>query len=671
MPQLVKDVRRCEGMINQASIWPCEFVAGHYATWVLTLEIGSDGVRPGSTIRITPSGNPVVRPPGQTFLPAEENYISAYCRDSVRLEAVSDPWLEVTLRLLEGELRGGDVVRVVYGDRRWGSPGLRLKGVTCDLRFDISVTVGDGKALSPADQPTLHILPDQPSELLLRAQSTIRQDGKCWLLARVVDKHGNTVRDCPGEVHVSPIHGLGIPSGVRWQFQDRAVAHLSCRLRDGKPAGRLWFRAVAPTLGLKGVSNPVEVDLTEKAESIYWGDLHCHSNLEQGLESPEFLYDYAKNVEHLDFLGHVEHNWGVPTRWTGHRWRNWQGDTSDVQSYNEATWKYRKELVRRFYEPGKFVPFLCNEWASTVYGHMNIYYTDGDGPLIYPPNSWDAAASPNQVWKQLEGQEAIVIPHHTSSKTGAGRPKGGRQFRWSFEGQDLASSVEFWSKHWSSGGFDWAEYNGNFIRLVEIYSKHGSSEYFGCPRAMRGQQADGCVQTALNMGCRVGFVGGSDSQATRPGSSLAYDLTYRQGGLTAVFASKLDRPSIYAALKARRCYATTGQRIIVRFWVNGAFMGEEVELDDPEAYKEIHFDVASVGPLSVVEVVKDGRVIYRYDARPVPQLGWWRDNGWEVENWVLDKEPTLVPSYYYLRVIQQDGEMAWSSPVWVLPSANQ
>lgn len=660
---------KAKRMISQVSIWPREFVAGGYATWGLSLEIGPEGIQSGSAIRITPSGNPIVRPPGQTSLPAEENYISVYGPNSVRLKAASDPWLEVSLNLVEGELRAGDITRIVYGDQRWGSPGLRLKGVASELRFRISVSPGDDELFSLDDHPTLYILPDKPSQLLLRAQSTIRQDGECWLMAHLVDQHGNTVRDCSGGVYFFPIGGFEIPSDVRWQSQEEAVAHSSCQLKDNQPVERIRFRAVAPTLGFKAVSNPVEVNLAEEAESIYWGDLHCHTNLEQGLESPEFLYDYAKNVEHLDFVGHVEHNWDVPTRWTGHRWRDWQG-VSDVQSYNEATWEYRKELVQRFYEPGKFVPLLCNEWASSVYGHMNIYYPDDDGPLIYPPDRWKAMASPNQVWEQLEGQEAIVVPHHTSSQIGPGRPKDGRQFHWSFEDQNPASSEEIWSKHWGSGGFDWTQYNSNFMRLVEIYSKHGSSEYFSCPRAVRDQQADGCVQQALNMGCKLGFVAGSDSHATRPGSSLAYDLTYRQGGLTAVFAPKLDRPSIYAALRARRCYATTGQRIIVRFWVNGAFMGEEIELDDPEMYKEIHFDVAGVGPLSVVEVVKDGSVIYRYDAQSASQFGWWRDNGWERENWVLDKEPTLTPSYYYLRVIQQNGEMAWSSPVWTLPPSN-
>jgi hypothetical protein len=33
----------------------------------------------------------------------------------------------------------------------------------------------------------------------------------------------------------------------------------------------------------------------------------------------------------------------------------------------------------------------------------------------------------------------------------------------------------------------------------------------------------------------------------------------------------------------------------------------------------------------------------------------------------LDTEPLPGRSYYYVRVIQKDNEMAWSSPVWLEP----
>jgi len=50
------------------------------------------------------------------------------------------------------------------------------------------------------------------------------------------------------------------------------------------------------------------------------------------------------------------------------------------------------------------------------------------------------------------------------------------------------------------------------------------------------QVQEGCVQAALERGCKVGFIANADTHASRPGSDLAGDLFVRQGGLTAVFA---------------------------------------------------------------------------------------------------------------------------------------
>ena len=49
-------------------------------------------------------------------------------------------------------------------------------------------------------------------------------------------------------------------------------------------------------------------------EKIFWGDLHCHSNLGQALEGPDFLYIYARDEERLDFICHTEHDAGTEDR---------------------------------------------------------------------------------------------------------------------------------------------------------------------------------------------------------------------------------------------------------------------------------------------------------------------------------------------------------------------
>ena len=59
-------------------------------------------------------------------------------------------------------------------------------------------------------------------------------------------------------------------------------------------------------------------------------------------------------------------------------------------------------------------------------------------------------------------------------------------------------------------------------------------------------------------------------------------------------------------------------------------------------------------------------------------MGWWRslrhgDSGGIAIHSVArvarpdDRFDAAMPTYYYLRLTLADGEMAWSSPIWVTP----
>jgi len=43
-------------------------------------------------------------------------------------------------------------------------------------------------------------------------------------------------------------------------------------------------------------------------------------------------------------------------------------------------------------------------------------------------------------------------------------------------------------------------------------------------------------------------------------------------GLTAIYAKSLDKKDFWEALQARRCYATTGERMLLWVDVQGTFM---------------------------------------------------------------------------------------------------
>ena len=125
------------------------------------------------------------------------------------------------------------------------------------------------------------------------------------------------------------------------------------------------------------------------------------------------------------------------------------------------------------------------------------------------------------------------------------------------------------------------------------------------------------------------------------------------GGITAVYAEELTREAIFDAIYQRRCYATTGQRIILDFKADGHVMGAEYQSkDDP------HFFVKVIGtaPLQSVTLVRNNQDYYQAEG-----------NGHKMELTFQcgKEEPPRETDCYYVRVIQQDGEMAWSSPIWI------
>jgi len=603
--------------------------AGDRVTCKIAYTAKPGDLKPGTLFLLRPCYHGGLPFSWQCTRPDESDYVSARFPAGCEI-AMSCTEEELRIELLNGTVPAGSQIEICLGDKSQGGDGLRIWPVVHDLEFDLVV---EPKPDSPRQvrRISMRVVSGEAAKLLVRNPSILEPGGETEVLVRAVDRFGNTASGFKGKVRLFSDAVAVEPAEVGFSERDRGVKTVKCRLGSAEPNAVVRINARAERSKLTGTGNPAESLGAGEGYRIFWGDLHCHSNLGQALEDPEFLYDYARHAERLDFIAHTEHDAADPTGWVGNRWMQWRKDIADVEEYIAETWEARKELVKRYYEPNKFVTLLGYEWASNIYGHMNVYYMEEDGPIFYPADFWSEEETPAMLWEALGDREAMTIPHHTSNPVNWGSPQ-----------------------RWRVSGFDWNFHDPRYLCAVEIYSKWGNSEYLGCPRALRNQATEGCVQTALARGLKVGFVASSDTHASRPGSDLAGDLFVRQSGLTAVFAPSLTREAVYSAVKQRLCYATTGERIIMRFWVNGSFMGSDITVADGRSPKEMVLDVQGTTDLGRVEVVKNNDVIFRA-VRP----------GLKCQEVVTDRTATGRTDFYYLRVIQVDGSMGWSSPVWV------
>jgi hypothetical protein len=342
--------------------------------------------------------------------------------------------------------------------------------------------------------------------------------------------------------------------------------------------------------------------------NIYWGEIHGHTEISDGGGSLDDYFTAARDTARLDFCAVTDHDHGgvaKPELW---------GDK----------WELTQQKVAEYHDSGKFVTLLGYERDSWPwYTNLCLYYRDGRGEMVRGVQ--DGEITREELTVLLARDDMIVIPHHTSD-TGQG-------VNFDCIPPELMTP------------------------LIEVYSKWGTSEYFGNPRPVRRESRSGHWRDALEMGAKMGCVGGSDVHGPYPGIKhrAGGNLRHDNPGIVAVLAPELTREAVFDAIKARRCYGASGARIAIEFRVNNAVMGEEIETPRGEERK-IFYNVVGEAPLERVDLIKNGRDYFVEHTAGESN---------RVEFSIADLRAERETDYYYVRATQEDGRQAWSSPIWV------
>ena len=285
-------------------------------------------------------------------------------------------------------------------------------------------------------------------------------------------------------------------------------------------------------------------------------------------------------------------------------------------------WQHIIDAAARHYTPGSFTTFNGYEWSSFAGGghlHRNVIYRGTAVPEL-PYSSVDSD-NPEDLWRALDeqranGMDSIAIPHNPNlsrdQRTYASVDFNGEpltaeyvelrtrnepiseilQVKGSSETHPLLSSVD--------------EFAG-----FEIYPDWRASE----PGELRGRFARDALRTGLEMWHSddfnpfdFGFIGSSDghnasspveedrhhgklpmldgSAALRLGEALlAPSLNpggqWNGGGLAAVWAEENTRESLFDAMRRKETYATSGPRIVVRFYGGWSITEDMLTGPDP------------------------------------------------------------------------------------------
>src|SRR5262249_37873664 len=148
---------------------------------------------------------------------------------------------------------------------------------------------------------------------------------------------------------------------------------------------------------------------------------------------------------------------------------------------------------------------------------------------------------------------------------------------------------------------------------------------------------DGFVWNALAKGYRLGFQASSDHISTH--------VSY-----ACVLAEDFSRRGILDAFRKRHCYAAT-DNIVLDVRLGDHLMGDDFTADRPPP---LTIRALGTAPIHQVDVISNQT--YVYTARP---------NRRQADVRFLDADRTPGLRYYYVRVHQTDGQLAWASPIWL------
>jgi len=421
------------------------------------------------------------------------------------------------------------------------------------------------------------LLPSSNGRNDMRVATCLAPDGTLW--AAWAGDARNIIRaEVPGnhDIFVAPISAGTDP--VRLE------------VGPGLPQASLGAPAADPQ------REPVNVTVAGADYELLYGDTHRHTDMSRcGMNtdgSIQDTYRYAIDVAKIDFLGISDHDQDI----LKHRYDR---DERPLQSF---MWWRSEKLVDIFHAGPRFTAIYGFEHGGGYKnrgGHQNIMYTERGNPCI-------EVDAPADVWSQLEGRNAVMIPHQLA---------------------DGGSAT------------DWERYNIGWMPVAEMFQARGSYEYMGTPRMATVQREGHYIWDALAKGLRVGVIASSD-----------HGLTH--GAYAGVYATDRTREAILDAMRARRTFGAT-DTIALDFRVGEHMMGEEVEVEGDPTFR---VRITGTDALRRIDIISEGQFVYTRTREPGAP---------EDEFEVMLELPEGETRYYYLRCIQANDEMAWSSPIWV------
>lgn len=528
--------------------------------------------------------------------------------------------------ILPTAVEAGDAITIILGakDGEISKKGGTLSAQTTSQRRRPFLLYIDPSGKGHYDDPEVFSMDIRGGELAnirILAPSFVTKNKRFDVIVRFEDEFGNLTNNAPDDTLIELSHEH-LRENLNWKLFVPETGFISLPNLYFNEAGVYTIQLVISTTKQIFRSSPIRC-FPDNNHHLYWGLLHGESERFDSTENIESCMRHFRDDKAYNFYG-----------------------VSPFESQEETpneTWKAVTQNIVDFDEDERFTTFLGFQWQgdNKTEGLRLFVSPKENKPILRKKELKNSTLK--KIYKSFSPKEMISIPCFT-----------------------MAKGTEY----------NFENFDPDFERVVEIYNAWGSSETTkkeGNHRPITSSNGvqetiDGSIQKALQRNCRFGFVAGGLDDRGNYAELYESDQVQYNPGLTAIIAPTHTREALFEALYQRSCYATTGERIIVGLSLAGVPMGKEISTADKPGLainRHLAGYVAGTSKLEKVEIIRNGKVIKTFEPNHY-FLDFTYDDMTPLEKVVInskDKNPPFV--YYYIRVVQEDGHMAWSSPIWV------
>lgn len=343
--------------------------------------------------------------------------------------------------------------------------------------------------------------------------------------------------------------------------------------------------------------------------NYYFGNIHSHSSYSDGnqdsgtsmMTTPYQDFMYARQSQHIDFYGICDHNHS-------------QAGMVSPSYYHNGLHQADSATLN-----GTFIALYGMEWGViSGGGHVLIY--GSDSLIGWEPNNYDVFVAKNNypdLWKKVNRMGAIAYLAHPNSG-------------------DYSNLFSSYLSAGDSAVVGMAARSGPAFSTNVTYSNPSTSNYISE------------YNNALKQGYHLGVGLDHDTHNSVFGRQSA--------GRLVVLASSLTRPDILDALKNMRFYSSDDWNVKVNFTISSQPIGSilsqagmpslSVNISDPDGENTSSITVyqgvpgSGVNPTVLTSVTNNNNLSYVHNLS------------------------NNTSSYYYVKIVQNDGNTIWTSPIW-------